>query len=168
MTTRVSQYQKGKTNLEFTEARNSEWQWHPLGHMQVCTSLQTANQASTASLSFFTRRMPFLPPNQQRQSTFMAVNSLYCADVPLRNCSLTLTIWSTLCCLPHAHTWANARCWVLQYDAITFQLCQWHTALLSGTWFACRKHDLRMTSEQSCWKTGCSHFAYNLLNAQLV
>ena len=28
-----------KTNLDFTEARDSEWQWHPLGHMQVCTSL---------------------------------------------------------------------------------------------------------------------------------
>jgi len=37
----VSQYQKGKTNLDFTEARDSELQWHQLGHMQVCTSLQT-------------------------------------------------------------------------------------------------------------------------------
>ena len=27
-TTQVSQYQKGKTNLDFTEARDSEWQWH--------------------------------------------------------------------------------------------------------------------------------------------
>jgi len=36
-TTRVSRYQKGKTNLDFTEARESEWQWqwHQLGHMQV-------------------------------------------------------------------------------------------------------------------------------------
>ena len=48
-TTRVSRYQKGKTNLDFTEARDSEWQWHQLGHyMQVCTSLQTDNHASTA------------------------------------------------------------------------------------------------------------------------
>ena len=36
-TTRVSPCQKGKTNLDFTEARDSEWQWHQLGHMQVCT-----------------------------------------------------------------------------------------------------------------------------------
>ena len=35
-TTRVSRYQKGKTNMDFTEARDSEWQWHQLGHMQVC------------------------------------------------------------------------------------------------------------------------------------
>jgi len=40
-TTRVSLYQKGKTNLDFTKARDSEWQWHQLGHMQVFTSLQT-------------------------------------------------------------------------------------------------------------------------------
>ena len=36
-TTRVSWYQKGKTNLYFTEARDSEWQWHQLGHMPLCT-----------------------------------------------------------------------------------------------------------------------------------
>ena len=64
----MSRYQKGKTNLDFTGARDSEWQWHQLGHMQVCTSLRTYNHASTPSLCF-TGRMPFLPPNQQRQST---------------------------------------------------------------------------------------------------
>ena len=65
----MSRYQKGKINLDFTEARDSEWQWHQLGHMQICTSLQTDNHTSTSLLSFFTGRMPFLPPNQQRQST---------------------------------------------------------------------------------------------------
>ena len=60
-TTRVSRYQKGKTNLDFTAARDSERQWHQLGHMQV----QTDSHAN----KFFTGRMPFLPPNQQRQST---------------------------------------------------------------------------------------------------
>jgi len=64
----VSRYQKGKTNLDFTEARDSEWQWHQLGHMQVCTSLQRDNHASTPSLKFFKSRMLFLPPNQQHQS----------------------------------------------------------------------------------------------------
>jgi len=68
-TTRVSLYQKGKTNLDFSEARDNECQWHPLGHMQVCTSLQWDNHASTPPLEFFIGQMPFLPPNQQRQST---------------------------------------------------------------------------------------------------
>jgi len=52
-TTRVSRYQKGKTNLDFTEARASEWQWHQLSHMLVCNSLQTDNNASTPQLSFY-------------------------------------------------------------------------------------------------------------------
>jgi len=68
-TTQVSRYQNGKNNLDFTEARDTEWQWRQLGRMHVCTSLQTDNHASTPPLSFFTGRMPFLPPNQQRQST---------------------------------------------------------------------------------------------------
>jgi len=68
-TTRVSRYHNGKTNLDFTEARDSEWQWHQLGCVQVCTSLQTDNPASTPPLNFFTGRMPSLPPNQQCQST---------------------------------------------------------------------------------------------------
>ena len=58
-TTWVSQYQRGKTNLDFTEARDSKWQWHQLGHMQVCTSLQTDNHASTQPLSFLQARCPF-------------------------------------------------------------------------------------------------------------
>jgi len=53
-TTRVSRYQKGKTNLDFTEATVSEWQWHQLGHMQVCNSLQTDNYTSTPPLCFYT------------------------------------------------------------------------------------------------------------------
>ena len=51
-TSRVSRYQKGKLNLNFTEARDSEWQCHQLGHMQVCTLLQTDNHASTQPLCF--------------------------------------------------------------------------------------------------------------------
>jgi len=52
-TTQVSRYQKGKTNLDFTEARDSGWQWHQLGYMQVCTSLQTNNHTSTPPLLCF-------------------------------------------------------------------------------------------------------------------
>jgi len=53
----VSQYQNGKTNPDFTEAsEDSEWQGHQLGHMQVCTLLQTDNHASTPPLSFLQAR----------------------------------------------------------------------------------------------------------------
>jgi len=60
-TIRVSRYHKGKTNLDFTGARDSEWQWHQLGHMQVCTSLQTDNHATTHH-SVFTGWMPSFHP----------------------------------------------------------------------------------------------------------
>ena len=58
----MSRYQKGKTNLDFTEARDSEWQWHQLGHMQVCTSLQTENHASTPPLCFLQAGCPSCRP----------------------------------------------------------------------------------------------------------
>jgi len=58
----VGQYQKGKTNLDFTEARDSEWQWHQLGHMQVCTLLQADNHASTPPLSFLQAGCPSCRP----------------------------------------------------------------------------------------------------------
>ena len=42
---------KAKPNLDPTEARDSELQWYQLGHMQICTSLQTDNHASTPPLN---------------------------------------------------------------------------------------------------------------------
>jgi len=61
-TTQVSRYQKGKTNLNFTEARDSEWQWHQLGHMQVCTLLRTDNHTSTPPLCFLQAGCPSCHP----------------------------------------------------------------------------------------------------------
>jgi len=58
----VSWHQIGETNLDCTEARDGEWQWHQLGHMQVCTSLQTDNHASTPPLSFLQVGCPSCRP----------------------------------------------------------------------------------------------------------
>ena len=55
-TTWVSWYQKGKTNADFTEARDSEWPW------QICTSLQTDIHASTPPLSFLQAGCPSSRP----------------------------------------------------------------------------------------------------------
>jgi len=60
--TRMSRYQKGKPNLDFTEATDSERQWHQLGHMQLCTSLQTDTHASTPPLSFLQAGCPSCRP----------------------------------------------------------------------------------------------------------
>jgi len=64
-TTRVSWYQKGKTNMDFTEAGDSERQWHQLGHMQVYTSLQTDNHTSTLDA------LPAAQPTSTETSTEM-------------------------------------------------------------------------------------------------
>jgi len=58
------------------------WQWHQLDHTQIiCTSLQTDNHAITSPLSFFTGRMPFLPPNQQRVKTLKAQKNQQKANI---------------------------------------------------------------------------------------
>jgi len=46
----------------FTEARDSEWQWHLLGHMQICTSPQTDNHANIPLLSFLQAGCPSCRP----------------------------------------------------------------------------------------------------------
>jgi len=69
----VSQYQKGKTNLDFTEARDSEWQWHQLGRMQVYTSLQTDNHASTPPLSFLQAGCPSCRPTNSVMKAHTAI-----------------------------------------------------------------------------------------------
>jgi len=68
-TTQVSRYQKGKTNLDFTGARDSEWQWHQLGDMKSAPRSRQITMPAPHYSNFFTGRMPFLPPNQQCQST---------------------------------------------------------------------------------------------------
>jgi len=71
----VNQYQKGKTNLDFTEARDSEWQWRQLGHMQVCTSLQTDNHASTPPLSFLQAGCPSCRPTNSVKALTREINT---------------------------------------------------------------------------------------------
>jgi len=65
-TTHVSRYQKGETKLDFTEARDSEWQLNPLGHMQVCTLLQTDSHTGTHHSVFY--RPDALPATQPTAS----------------------------------------------------------------------------------------------------
>jgi len=75
----VSRYQKGKTNLDFTE-ETSEWQWHQLGsapHHSIFYRpmlLLPPNHLHKAlkTMDFINKKiteMPFLSPNQQCRST---------------------------------------------------------------------------------------------------
>jgi len=82
-TTQVSRYQKGKTNLDFTGARDSEWQWHQLGHMQFCTSLQTNNHASTPPLSFLQAGCPSCCPTNSVKALKAQSSNWYCYTTPI-------------------------------------------------------------------------------------
>jgi len=73
--TQVSRYQKGKTNLDFTEARDSEWQWHQLGHMQV--KIQIDDHAITPPLSFLQAGCPSCYPTNSVKA-LKALKLNYC------------------------------------------------------------------------------------------
>ena len=67
-TSRVSQYQKGKTDLDFLKQETvsgSGISW------AVCKSAPRSRQITMPAThcSVFTNRMPFLPPNQQCEGT---------------------------------------------------------------------------------------------------
>ena len=107
----MSRYQQGKTYLDFIEARGSEWQWHQLGHMQVCTSLQADNHASTPPLSFLQAECPSFHPtniikalkannniNKTRTDKVVYVYSLYQYPYFLFNGFFKLTFGLMLDC----------------------------------------------------------------------
>jgi len=75
-TIRVSWYQKVKPIwilLKQETVSGSGISW------AICKSAPRSrqNHASTPPLSFFTGRMPFLPPNQQRQSTLYLLENIH-------------------------------------------------------------------------------------------
>jgi len=86
----VSRYQKGKTNLDFKEARDSEWQWHQLGHMQVCTSLQTDNHVSTPPLSFLQARCLSCRPTNSVKALKAQMPSVLVPSVTSKNAKKSL------------------------------------------------------------------------------
>jgi len=85
-TTQVSRYQKGKTNLDFTEARDSEWQWqwHQLGHMQVCTLLQIDNHASTPPLECPSCRLTYSVKALKADTCSISITPAHCSAPALR------------------------------------------------------------------------------------
>jgi len=63
-TTWLCWHQKGKPFWILLEQEMMWWQWHQLDHMQIiCITIPVPYH------SVFTGWMPFLPLNQQRQST---------------------------------------------------------------------------------------------------
>ena len=87
---------KVKPNLDFAGARDSEWQWHQLGHMQICTSLHTDNHASTQQLSFLQAGCPsWRPTNSIKALKAVRTTTTASADIIINknNWSLTIDIY---------------------------------------------------------------------------
>jgi len=58
--------------LDFTEARDCEWQWHQLGHMQVCTlSRQITKPAPHHSVFYRPDALPVAQPTASKQCSFI-------------------------------------------------------------------------------------------------
>ena len=67
-TTQVSRYQKGKTNLDVTEARDSEWQWHQLEQTYASLHHAPDRQPSQHPTTQFFYRPDALPAAQPTAS----------------------------------------------------------------------------------------------------
>jgi len=96
---------KGKTKLDFTETRDSEWQWHQLGHMQNCTSLKTDNHASTPPLSFLQAGCPSChPTNSVKALKGTIITTKYLYNLQCSNIGILHKLWAQLLCKLTTHT----------------------------------------------------------------
>jgi len=106
--------------------------------MQVCTSLQTDNHASTPPLIFFTGRMPFLPPNQQCQST----EGKFVAD------SLLQGIFSVTQLLFFSYYYNYSH---------QIQLIDDHLSVITGV-HLCQHGDITLAERDSLQLNSCQHW----------
>jgi len=76
--------------------QETEWQWHQLGHMQVCTSLQTDNHASNPPLSFLQAGCPSCRPTNSVKAKMSVtstnhIDCCYCMHFMLSLCFVLYT-----------------------------------------------------------------------------
>jgi len=89
----VSRYQKGKTSLDFNEARDDSvlgWQWHQLHHVQtVCTSVQTDNHTNNSSLNFLQAGCSSWRPT----NSVIALKAQRDITITLSHCATRFSFW---------------------------------------------------------------------------
>jgi len=167
-TTRVSRYQKGKTNLDFTEARDSEW--HQLGRMQVCISLPTDNHASTPPLSFLQAGCPSCRPTNSFKA-LKALLSIKCFTMSGTAHTHTHTHirWNSHLCGRHCWSQKEYQWETLSAICVWWLPCQSHSwlttldvdGLLSCNrppiWIWLQDHQATVFVDHPCWLlAGCS------------
>ena len=128
-TTRVSRYQKGKISLDFTEARDSEWQWHQLG--SAPHSRQTTTPAPHHSV-FLHAGWPSCQPN----NSVKALKAIITRLDSIKNISWTISVHLALETL---YSWRERRTWT----QLLLRRSTWSAAALTLEWcHRCRRDDL--------------------------
>ena len=87
-TTQVSPYQKGKTNLDFTGARDSEWQW------AICTSASRSRQITMPAPHYSVLLQAGCPSCRPTNS----VKALKAKEVKKRQLNSKLNLWTSVVC----------------------------------------------------------------------
>ena len=155
-TTWVRRYQKGKTNLDFTGARDSEWQWHQLGHMQVCTSLQTDNHARTPPLCFLQAGCPSCRPTNSVKA-LKALKALKVKRKPFGH--FMSSVWRNAVQQQTRVVLTRWRRPKRRHTALWKCTCEW-TRFLAGTACCssgCTQIPTALVPQQPHWKWSTTH-----------
>ena len=132
-TTRVGRYQKGKTNLDFIEARDSEWQWHQLSHMQICTLFQTDNHGSTSPLSFLQAGCPSCRRTASKHWRPIYIQYIMC------NIILSRSVWCVYCWLSLSCVFKLKVVWMHLFCLNAF-VCRWKKRSTNQPWTNFRRY----------------------------
>ena len=115
------------------QGADSEWQWHQLGHMQVCTLLQTDNHTSTPPLGFLQTGCPSCHPTNSIKALKAKLNAKKTCGTKSTDIPRVLCISSSLSMtyqVPSAQHWCTAVNPVL-WPCLT--ICHTHTTTVNWT-----------------------------------
>ena len=138
-----------------------EWQWHQLGRMQVCTSFQADNHASTPPVSFSQAGCPSCRPTNSvkalKGQMNLAIHNYYNHEYTISHCTKYFTrqhlrygwIFNRNCykLIAKSHTWRNFEFWQL---IITVNLQAWWVYLTVLTLFVWQQKNEKR--HQTCKK----------------
>ena len=103
---RVGRYQKGKTNLDFTEARDNKWQWHQLG---ICKSAPRSRWITTPaphrSLFYRPDALPAAQPTASKHWRQYHAKTLAGKNISEVTCFMLSGTWN----------WTGSLCTVALY-----------------------------------------------------
>jgi len=115
-----------RTNLDFTEARDSEWQWHQLSHVLVCTSPRQTTMPTHHHSVFLQAGCP---------SCYLETHNMYDSSWVRKMAHFSimlLSIWYELRLVHGTQLSCNSESVVYQWNKITVlsTSCKLHVQIL--------------------------------------